>query len=100
MSSIPIRGAFELLRERTIERPDLDIAPMLRAIGERVAQRRGELRLSQRELAELCATTQSAIARLEGGSRAPRIDTLLRIADALDSELVLTLRPRTTMEEP
>lgn len=100
MTSRPIRGAFERLREQALERADLDVAPMLHAIGERVAQRRGELQLSQRQLAELCATTQSAIARLEGGSRAPRIDTLLRIADALDSELVLTLRPRTTMEEP
>ncbi len=100
MSGRPIRGAFERLRERGLERPDVDVVPALRAIGQRVAERRAELRLSQRELAELCATTQSAIARLEGGSRAPRIDTLLRIADALDSELVLQLRPRTVGEAP
>ncbi len=100
MSETPIRSALDRLRARALERPDLDVAPALRAIGERVAERRSELRLSQRELAELCATTQSAIARLEGGRRAPRIDTLLRIADALDSELVLQLRPRTTREEP
>jgi transcriptional regulator with XRE-family HTH domain len=52
-------------------------------------------RLSQRELADLCATTQSAIARLEGGGRPPRIDTLLRLSDALDCELVVELRART-----
>ena len=49
--------------------------------------------LSQRELAELCGTTQSAIARLERGGRPPRIDTLLRIAEALDCDLVVDLVP-------
>jgi predicted transcriptional regulator len=65
-------------------------------IADRVAERRTELGLSQRELAELTKTTQSAIARLEAGGRPPRIDTLLRIANALDCELVVELRPRTS----
>jgi predicted transcriptional regulator len=64
-------------------------------IADRVAERRIEMRLSQRELAELCGTTQSAIARLERGGRPPRIDTLLRIADALECQLVVELIPRT-----
>jgi transcriptional regulator with XRE-family HTH domain len=45
-------------------------------------------------LAEIVGTTQSAIARLERGGRPPRIDTLLRIADALDCDLVVDLTPR------
>jgi ribosome-binding protein aMBF1 (putative translation factor) len=64
-------------------------------IADRVAERRKELGLSQAELAQLVDTTQSAIARLESGGRPPRIDTLLRIANALDCELVVELRPRT-----
>ena len=64
-------------------------------IAERVTERRKELDLSQTELADLCDTTQSAIARLESGGRPPRIDTLLRIANALDCELAVELRPRT-----
>ena len=63
-------------------------------IAVRVAERRRELGLSQHELARLTGTTQSAIARLESGQRPPRIDTLLRIADALQAELVVDLRPR------
>jgi transcriptional regulator with XRE-family HTH domain len=63
-------------------------------IADRVAERRIEKGLSQRELAELCGTTQSAIARLERGGRPPRIDTLLRIADALECDLVVELVPR------
>ncbi len=62
-------------------------------IAEQVASRRAELGLSQQKLAELCGTTQSAIARLESGGRPPRIDTLLRIASALDCELAVELRP-------
>jgi predicted transcriptional regulator len=63
-------------------------------IAELVAQRRVAMNMSQRELAELTGTTQSAIARLERGGRPPRIDTLLRIAEALDCELVVDLQPR------
>ena len=65
------------------------------AIANHVTERRLERGLSQRELAELTGTTQSAIARLEAGGRPPRIDTLLRIANALDCELVVELLPRT-----
>jgi len=63
-------------------------------IADKVAARRVEMNLSQRELAELCGTTQSAIARLERGGRPPRIDTLLRIAEALECELIVDLVPR------
>ena len=63
-------------------------------IADKVAERRVEKDLSQRELAELCGTTQSAIARLERGGRPPRIDTLLRIAEALDCDLHVDLVPR------
>jgi predicted transcriptional regulator len=63
-------------------------------IAGKVADRRVAKNLSQRELAELCGTTQSSIARLERGGRPPRIDTLLRIADALECELVVDLVPR------
>lgn len=69
------------------------------AIADRVAARRRALRFSQQDLAEVVGTTQSAIARLESGGRPPRIDTLLRIAEALDCELVVDLRPRKHEQE-
>jgi transcriptional regulator with XRE-family HTH domain len=65
-------------------------------IAEQVAEQRRARGLSQAELADLCGTTQSSIARLESGGRPPRIDTLLRIADALDCELDVRLRPRSS----
>jgi transcriptional regulator with XRE-family HTH domain len=63
-------------------------------VADKVSERRQAVGLSQRELAELVGTTQSAIARLERGGRPPRIDTLLRIADALECDLVVDLKPR------
>jgi transcriptional regulator with XRE-family HTH domain len=59
-------------------------------IADQVTQRRVAL-----ELAELVGTTQSSIARLERGGRPPRIDTLRRIADALQCDLRVDLVPRT-----
>jgi transcriptional regulator with XRE-family HTH domain len=63
-------------------------------IAGQVADRRKERGLSQADLAELVSTTQSAIARLESGGRPPRIDTLLRIANALDADLRIELLDR------
>ena len=65
------------------------------AIAEQVVAQRRARDLSQQELADLCGTTQSSIARFERGGRPPKIDTLLRMANALDCELVVEFRPRT-----
>jgi ribosome-binding protein aMBF1 (putative translation factor) len=97
MSGERMSEAFERLRERALERlAGVDDGTwFFAAIADQVTTRRTELGLSQRELAELCGTTQSAIARLESGGRPPRVDTLLRLAAALDCELVVELRART-----
>ena len=63
-------------------------------IAGQVADRRKERGLSQADLAELVGTTQSAIARLESGGRPPRIDTLLRIGNALEADLHIELLDR------
>jgi transcriptional regulator with XRE-family HTH domain len=76
-----------------------EFGDVYRSVGERIAAERARRSVSQRELAQLTGTTQSAIARLEGGSRAPRLDTLLRVANALDCALELELRPRTRIDE-
>jgi ribosome-binding protein aMBF1 (putative translation factor) len=83
------------LREAVRGAADPDDRELFGLIAERVTERRKAWGVSQRELAELCGTTQSAIARVERGARPPRIDTLARIAAALDCELAIELRPRT-----
>jgi ribosome-binding protein aMBF1 (putative translation factor) len=84
--------ALERVRERLARAED---GWFFAQIAEQVTVQRYARGLSQAELAELCSTTQSAIARLEAGERPPRIDTLLRIANALDCNLAVELRPRT-----
>jgi DNA-binding XRE family transcriptional regulator len=84
--------AIERIRERLAHADD---GWFFAQIADQVAERRKELDFSQAELAELVGTTQSAIARLESGGRPPRIDTLLRIADALECDLLVDLKPRT-----
>jgi ribosome-binding protein aMBF1 (putative translation factor) len=87
------------LRERArAGRAHDEADPYYAALADQVTTQRLARRLSQRELADLCGTTQSAIARIERGGRPPRIDTLLRIANALDCELQIDLRPRTTTD--
>jgi predicted transcriptional regulator len=85
------KGPVERLHERIVAG---DRGWFFAQIADRVADRRTTMGLSQRELAERCGTTQSAIARLERGGRPPRIDTLLRIAEALQCDLVVELHPR------
>jgi ribosome-binding protein aMBF1 (putative translation factor) len=68
-------------------------------VGRMVAHNRQVRGMSQQELAVLCGTTQSAIARLERGGRPPKLDTLMRIADALDAELLLEMRLREPTDE-
>lgn len=61
------------------------------ALGQLIYDLRTEAGLSQRELAERMGTTQSVISRLEeGGGARNRIDTLVRVATALDRHLVVS----------
>jgi predicted transcriptional regulator len=87
--------ALERLRERFANAED---GWFFAQIAEQVLAQRLARALSQVELAGLCGTTQSAIARLESGGRPPRIDTLLRVANALDCNLIVELSPRTAQK--
>lgn len=61
------------------------------ALGQLLYDLRTEAGLSQRELAERMGTTQSVISRLEeGGGARNRIDTLARVATALNRHLVVS----------
>jgi transcriptional regulator with XRE-family HTH domain len=84
------------VRYRLGLRDDRDLRHRYAEIARQLAEQRRARALSQQELAVLVGTTQSAVARIERGDRPPKIDTLLRIANALDCELEIHLRPRTT----
>jgi len=50
--------------------------------------------LSQEQLAAMLHTKQESIARLESGNSLPSLSTIKKVADALDAELEISLRPR------
>ena len=59
------------------------------AFRELVSRLRTEAGLTQAGLAERMGTTQSAIARMEGGSTRPALDTLEKLAAAVGADLVV-----------
>ncbi len=50
--------------------------------------------LTQEELASRINTKQAGIARLESGSYLPSLSTVRKVAEALDAELDIVLRPK------
>ena len=60
---------------------------------EALVQARSAASLTQSELARRLGTTQSAIARLEGGRVSPSFATLRRYAEATGMRLVVGLAP-------
>jgi ribosome-binding protein aMBF1 (putative translation factor) len=63
------------------------------AIARQVILRRGELGLTQKQLAERVGTSHSAISRLESGQHRASITTLERVGEALGLRLVVSLEP-------
>jgi DNA-binding XRE family transcriptional regulator len=57
-------------------------------------ERRYELGLTQREVAEAAGTSHSAISRLESGTHTPSLTTLQRIAAVLDEELLVSFQSK------
>ena len=50
--------------------------------------------LTQEQLAKLLNTKQESIARLESGGSLPSLTTFRKVADALDAEVEINLRPK------
>ena len=57
-----------------------------RYVGSEIRKRRGELQMTQEELAAKAGIPQSHISRLEDGRHAPTAKTIERLARALDTE--------------
>lgn len=60
---------------------------MVARLVESIVDRRKELGLTQDEVARRAGIRQSAVARLEGGSAIPRLDTLVKIAISLGMDI-------------
>lgn len=69
-------------------------------IAAHIRERRFELDLTQKELAEQAGTSHSYISKLERGDHMPTIPVLKRILAVLDEELLIGIERREADEEP
>ena len=60
-----------------------------------IIERRNQLQISQTWLARIIGTRQPAISRLEKGDSNTTLSTLLKVAEALDLDIALSVRSRT-----
>lgn len=83
----------EELRDPDFQR-EWERTAVARAVALKVLTYRTEHGLSQRALAKKLGMTQPQVARLEAGEHNPTIDTLARLAQALDIEFAIDVHPR------
>lgn len=69
-------------------------------IAAHIRERRYELDLTQKEVAEQAGTSHSFISKVESGDHMPTIPVLKRILAVLDEELLIGIERRVTDEEP
>lgn len=65
-----------------------------------IRERRYELELTQREVAEQAGTSHSFISKVEAGDHIPTIPVLKRILAVLDEELLIGVERQVPDEEP
>jgi ribosome-binding protein aMBF1 (putative translation factor) len=69
-------------------------------IAAHIRERRFELDLTQKDVAERAGTSHSFISKLERGDHIPTIPVLKRILAVLDEELLIGIERRVQDEEP
>ena len=62
---------------------DIEEMEVLAEIVSVIIERRNELGISQRELAEICGLPQSSVARIEACTVRPKVETLIKIMKPL-----------------
>lgn len=62
---------------------DIEEMETLASIVSSIIERRNELGISQRELAELCGLPHSSVARIESCTVKPKVETLIKIMKPL-----------------
>lgn len=86
----------ELIAEQMTDpafRAEWERTAVARAVALRVLRYRSERALSQRDLAKVLDMEQPQVARLERGDVNPTLETLMRLAGALDIEFTIGVRP-------
>ena len=68
---------------------------MVDTMGRRIRELRMLRGLTQEELARMAGLKQSAVARMESVKSIPRLDTVLKVADALGLEMTFEQKSKT-----
>ena len=84
----------ELLTDPAAQAANEDLAPEFEVARELIAAR-SRAGLTQSDVALRMGTTQSAVARLEGGTRAPSLRTVQRYAQAVGARAVVRIESQT-----
>lgn len=77
-----------------IAKEDIEEAETRAAIVSAMIEKRNELGISQRELAQMCGMPQSSVARIESYKTSPKLDTLLKLLQHLGLSLSVAPRPK------
>jgi ribosome-binding protein aMBF1 (putative translation factor) len=88
---------FEELLARKLQDPEFraewERLAVARAVSEIVVMHRERKGLTQSALARAIGVRQPVIARIESGEHVPTIETLIKLANALDIELMVGIAP-------
>lgn len=74
-----------------------EVARAALLLGRMVHDRRTELGMTQDDLAERAGMTAGQLARLESGGAVPTVPLLARLAAALDTDVDIAFRPRSSV---
>jgi len=69
-----------------------DFKQLKKQIGEKIAEKRKELEITQTELAERAGLSQAHISKIEIGNCMPRLDILIKISNALECDVCELLK--------
>ena len=73
------------------ERQNMEELEEVSSIVSSIIKRRQEMGISQRALAERCGIPQSSVARIETFKTTPKLDTLIKLMQALDLKLQVAI---------
>ncbi len=74
-----------------LSRKEIEEIEVLASIVSAIIDKRNEMGLSQRDLADLCGIPQSSVARIETFKTTPNIETLIKILQPLGLKLTVSV---------
>ncbi len=84
----------ELLKDKAVKAEHKKLLPEYE-LAKSIIHQRLKKKMTQKDVAKKTGMPQSTIARIEGLTHGlPRLATLKKIAEALDAELIIHLRPK------